>query len=76
MAILSRTWLYRVASLCAFVGAVCFGIYGVSVVVNADWEHGSSAGNIFIGGFGIVLFLIASVLFAFGVIAWQTSKSI
>jgi hypothetical protein len=50
-------------------------IYGVSVLVNADWEHGSSAGNIFMGGFGFLLFLIALVLFAFGVIAWQTSKS-
>ena len=75
MAVLSRIWLYRATSVCAFVFALCFGIYGVSVLVNADWEHGSSAGNIFMGGFGFLLFLIALVLFAFGVIAWQTSKS-
>lgn len=76
MAILSRTVLYRAASLCAFLGAVCSGFYGAWLLATIDWEHGSTAGNILIGGFGILLLLVAPVLFTFGVIAWPTSKSI
>ena len=76
MAILSRTGLYRAAALSAFLGGACFGFYGVSLLVNLDWEHGSSAGNILVGGLGVLLLLVAPVLLTFGVIAWRTSKSI
>jgi hypothetical protein len=75
MAILSRTLLYRAASVCAFVGALSFASYGVSLLVNADWENGSGAGNLLVGSFGFCLLFIAALLGTFGVIAWQTSKS-
>jgi hypothetical protein len=72
---MSRARLYQAASLCALSGAVIFGSYGVFVLMNADWSHGSAAGNIFIGGFGALLVIIAPILFTFGVVAWKRSKS-
>ena len=69
-----RVGFYRAASLCAFAGAVCFGFYGAFVLTNADWKHGSAMGNVVVGGFGVVLLIIAPVLFIFGVVAWQSSK--
>ena len=75
MAILSRSLLYRAASVCAFVGTLSFGSYGVSLLVNADGGNGSGAGNLLVGGFGFLLLFIEALLGAFGVIAWQTSRS-
>jgi hypothetical protein len=76
VAILSRTLLYRAASLCAFGGALIFGAYGGFVLTNADWGHGSTAGNVLIGSFGILLLIIAPILFLLGITAWKSSKSI
>jgi hypothetical protein len=76
VAIVSRTQLYQAASLTAFIGAVIFGSYGAFVLTNADWSHGSTSGNILIGAFGILLLIIAPILFMLGIMAWKTSKSI
>jgi hypothetical protein len=76
LAILSRTRLFQAASLCAFCGAAIFVVYGVFVLTNADWSHGSTTGNIVIGAFGVLLLIIAPILFMLGIMSWKTSKSI
>jgi membrane protein YdbS with pleckstrin-like domain len=76
VAVRPRNWLYRAASFCAFLGAVCFGFYGVFVLASADWKHGSAMGNLLVAGLGVLLLFLAPILFTFGVIAWQTSRSL
>jgi hypothetical protein len=70
----SRGLFHRVALLCAFLGAVCTGIFGVLLLANAWRVHGSTAGNILVGGSGVLSLLISAALFTSGAGALHSSK--
>jgi hypothetical protein len=62
--IASRSVLHRVALLCAFLCAICSGVFGILLLANALRVRGSTAGDILVGGSGVLFLLISAALFA------------
>ena len=76
MASLSRTRLYWVTAILAFVAAFCFGCYGILLLVASVSPHGSVAGGLILGIVGVLFLLVSAVLVFSGDIALKRSKSI
>ena len=76
MSTLSRKRLYRVVSLCAFVGAAGSGFIGGALLADSKAAHDGAMYKILVLGFGILYLIVSSAIGSFGLIAWKTSKSI
>ena len=76
MAILSRARLYRAAALFVFVMGSLFGFFGVSLIIAGGAGNGSTGSKILLICSGVFLLVVAPVIVIFGVVTWQTSKSV
>lgn len=70
----SHGLFHRVGLFCAFLGAICAGIFGVLLLANVLRAHGSTAGDILVGGSGVLLLLISAALFTSGAGALHSAK--
>lgn len=70
----SNSLFHRVALLSALLCSICAGIFGILLLANALRVHGSTAGNILVGGSGILFLLISVALFASSAGALHGSK--
>jgi hypothetical protein len=76
MVILSRARLYRAVAIFVFVMGSLFGFFGVSLIIAGGTGSGSAGSKILLICSGVFLLVVAPVVVIFGVIAWQTSKSV
>lgn len=70
----SNGLFHRVALLCALLCGICTGIFGILLLANTLRVHGSTAGNILVGGSGILFLLISAALVASSAGALHGSK--
>jgi hypothetical protein len=76
LAIYSHIKAHWLTVLLTLVGTASAAYFGVSLLVRSASIPGGVTGGILVGAIGVFLLVLSPVLFIFGVIAWNSSRSV